>query len=132
MLIDAIASATGWDGDGNFTVTYGWTNNAPPQLFAALNLDDPSIGEENGEINALGISVLWAQGDDGRWTATVVQDTRAPHLFIHAKVTMQGTKAVVNSAPVRLDGGLLIGGTRYSLVPYTTGGKTYLTLEAMQ
>ena len=131
VTLDAVPLATGWDGSGNFVATWNWTNNVQPVLYAALNLDDPSVGEENGEINSLGISVSWAKVD-GYWAATVQRDTFSPRLFVHAKVAQPGVKAVVHSSPTQLDGGLLINGTQYRIVPYTTGGKTYLTLEAWQ
>ena len=38
---------------------------------------------------------------------------------------------MINTAPVRFDGGVQIGNGTYRLVPYTTGGKTYLTLETI-
>ena len=133
VTVDAIAEATGFDADNNFMVTYNWTNSVPPTLYAARDLADPSIGEVNGEIDELGISVSWERGEgpDGMWTATVTQDERAPRLFVHAKVVQTGVRAVVNTAPARLDGGLIIGTTRYRLVPFSSGGKTYLTLEAV-
>ena len=129
--LDARVSDTGWDGNGNFVVTYNWTDSTQPKLYAKPSLDAPGVGEENGEINALGITVEWERVG-GYWTATVLQDTRAPRLFIYAKVTQPGVKAVVNRAPTQLDGGLIVDGAQYRIVPYATGGKTYLTLEAVQ
>ena len=41
----------------------------------------------------------------------------------------EGGVSVINTAPVRFDGGVQIGNGVHRLVPYTTGGKTYLTLE---
>ena len=126
--IDAIPADTGWD-NGNFVVTYNWTNSVPPTLYAAADLSDPGIGEENGEINALGISVTWAQGAGGYWAATVLQDEMHQHLFVYAKVKQPGIKAVVNRSPTMMEGGIMYNGTQYRLGTATIDGKTVLTLE---
>lgn len=131
--VDAIASDTEFDESDNFTVTYNSNMANPPTLYAAANLDDPFVGEDaSHNINSLGITVSWAKNGSGYWVATVHQDSRLPRLFIHAKVLQEGQNAIRNTAPTLLDGGLIIGGVKYTIVPYTTGGKTYLTLEAMQ
>lgn len=129
--VDAIASDTAFDASDNFTVTYNANMANPPTLYAAASLDDPFEGEDaSHNINSLGISVAWAKNASGYWVATVHQDSRLPRLFVHAKVLQEGQNAIRNVAPMLLDGGLIIGGVKYTIVPYTTGGKTYLTLEA--
>lgn len=126
--LDAIPLSTGWDDSHNFVATWNWTNNVQPVLYGAFNLNDPSVGEENGEINSLGISVSWERVN-GYWAATVHQDTPSPRLFVHAKVTQPGVKAVVNHVPTQLEGGIMYNGTRYRLGTATIDGKTVLTLE---
>lgn len=129
--VDAIASDTEFDASDNFTVTYNATMANPPTLYAAANLDDPFVGEDaSHNINALGITVAWAKDASGYWVATVHQDSQLPRLFVHAKMLQEGQNTIRNAAPTLLEGGLIIGGVKYAIVPYTTGGKTYMTLEA--
>ena len=104
-----------------------------PTLSVCSDLKDSLWYEEvEGEIDALGISVSWARDDTiPAWVATVTPDTYPPHLFFRCKVKQEGGVAVINTAPTRFDGGIQIGNGTYRLVPYTTGGKTYLTVEGM-
>ena len=113
------------------TNRHGGTVSSPPVLSAATDLRGAWHEESAGEVDALGLSVSWAyDATIPAWVATVAQDVWAPRLFLRAKVTQEGGVAIINTAPTRLDGGILIGGQSYSIVPYTSGGKTYLTLEA--
>ena len=131
QIVDAVASDVDFDAAGNFTVTFNASGSSHPIVSCADDLGDVFYEEDgNGEINALGITVAWARNSSNLWTATLHQDERAPHLFVYGKVLMQGSNLVRNAAPTSLDGGLYINSVRYRLVPYTTGGKTYLTLEA--
>ena len=104
-----------------------------PTLSVCSDLKDSLWYEEvEGEIDALGISVSWARDDTiPAWVATVTPDTYPPHLFFSCKVKQEGGVAVINTAPTRFDGGIQIGNGTYRLVPYTSGGKTYLTVEGM-
>lgn len=104
-----------------------------PTLSVCSDLKDSLWYEEvEGEIDALGISVSWARDDTiPAWVATVTPDTCPPHLFFRCKVKQEGGVAVINTAPTRFDGGIQIGNGTYRLVPYTSGGKTYLTVEGM-
>lgn len=104
-----------------------------PTLSVCSDLKDSLWHEEvEGEIDALGISVSWARDDTiPAWVATVTPDTYPPHLFFRCKVKQEGGVAVINTAPTRFDGGIQIGNGTYRLVPYTSGGKTYLTVEGM-
>ena len=104
-----------------------------PTLSVCSDLKDSLWYEEvEGEIDALGISVSWARDDTiPAWVATVTQDTYPPRLFFRCKVKQEGSVAVINTAPTRFDGGIQIGNGTYRLVPYTSGGKTYLTVEGM-
>ena len=86
--------------------------------------------EVDGEIDALGITVSWAKDETiPAWVATVTPDNYPPNLYFRCKVVQEGGVAVINTAPTRFDGGVQFGNETYRLVPYTTGGKTYLTLE---
>lgn len=105
----------------------------PPTLSACTNLQAAVWHDEaDGEIDALGTSVAWARNDAiHAWVGTVTQDRWATVMFFRAKMKQEGGTAIINTAPVRFDGGIQIGNGTYRLVPYTTGGKTYLTVEGM-
>lgn len=131
QIVDAVASDVDFDAAGNFTVTFNASGATHPIVSCADDLGGVFYEEDgSGEINALGITVTWARNSSNLWTATLHQDERAPHLFVYGKVLMQGSNLVRNAAPTSLEGGIYINNVRYRLVPYTTGGKTYLTLEA--
>ena len=118
-----------------YTATTNRQGNAvaQPVLFAANDLKNSMWHEEvEGEIDALGITVSWAKDETiPAWVATITPDVWYEKMFFRAKVTQEGGVAVINTAPVRFDGGVQIGNGTYRLVPYTTGGKTYLTLETI-
>ena len=118
-----------------YTATTNRQGNAvaQPILFAANDLKNSTWHEEvEGEIDALGITVSWAKDETiPAWVATITPDVWYEKMFFRAKVTQEGGVAVINTAPVRFDGGVQIGNGTYRLVPYTTGGKTYLTLETI-
>lgn len=130
--VDAIASSCGWDQSGNFQVTYkAPASGNQPVLYASTNLTESFTAEENGRINALGITVNWG-ASGGLWRATIVQDATAPPLFVHAKVLQKGSVIVKHNAPTSLDGGLFLNNVKYRIVPATISGKTVLTLEVAQ
>lgn len=106
----------------------------PPTLSACTNLQAAVWHDEaDGEIDALGTSVAWARNDAiHAWVGTVTQDRWATAMFFRAKMKQEGGTAIINTAPVRFDGGIQLGNGTYRLVPYTTGGKTYLTVEGLQ
>ena len=106
----------------------------PPTLSACTNLQAAVWHDEaDGEIDALGTSVAWARNDTiHAWVGTVTQDRWATAMFFRAKMKQEGGTAIINTAPVRFDGGIQLGNGKYRLVPYTTGGKTYLTVEGLQ
>ena len=106
----------------------------PPTLSACTNLQAAVWHDEaDGEIDALGTSVAWARNDAiHAWVGTVTQDRWATAMFFRAKMKQEGGTAIINTAPVRFDGGIQLGNGKYRLVPYTTGGKTYLTVEGLQ
>ena len=106
---------------------------SPPVLSASTNLQETVWHEEvDGEVNSLGLTVSWERNDAiSAWVATITPDAFPPALFLRAKVKQEGGVAVINTAPTRFDGGIQIGNGTYRLVPYTTGGKTYLTVETI-
>ena len=106
----------------------------PPTLSACTNLQEAVWHDEvDGEIDALGTSVAWVRNDAiHAWVGTVTQDRWATAMFFRAKMKQEGGTAIINTAPVRFDGGIQLGNGTYRLVPYTTGGKTYLTVEGLQ
>jgi len=126
--VDALPSATGFDGD-DFQVTYNLTASGnPPTLYASTNLATTAFAaEENGSIDSLGITVNWASSG-GLWRATIVQDVKAPALFVHAKALQEGSIVVKNNAPTSLSGGIFIGNVKYSIGTATISGHTVLTL----
>ena len=105
----------------------------PPTLSACTNLQAAVWHDEaDGEIDVLGTSVAWARNDTiHAWVGTVTQDRWATTMFFRAKMKQEGGTAIINTAPVRFDGGIQLGNGTYRLVPYTSGGKTYLTVEGM-
>ena len=105
-----------------------------PTISVCSDLKESVWHEEvDGEIDALGISVSWTRDDTiPAWVATVTPDNYPPKLYFRCKVVQEGGVAVINTAPVRFDGGVQFGNGTYRLVPYTTGGKTYLTVEGLQ
>ena len=72
----------------------------------------------------------WAQTANG-WVNTVTLAAPMPSsAFFKYSVMQAGETVIRNKAQSNFDGGININGTRYRVVPYTTGGKTYMTLEA--
>ena len=119
--------------DGDFTVTFNAGGSTHPKASCALELgDDFETEDGSGNINSLGISVEWNKNADNLWVATIHQDNPATRLFVYANALQQGENLVRNNAPTSLEGGIYINNVKYRLVPYATGGKTYLTLEAYQ
>jgi len=129
--VGAIAADTDFDSSNNFTIRYNSSSASHPTLYCALSLADDFEGEDaNGDINNLGISVTWAQDGGTNWIATVHQDSPSSSLFCHAKMMLQGTNLIKNSAPSSFDGGIYINNTRYRLGTATISGHLVLTLEA--
>ena len=117
-----------------YTATTNRLGNAVtehPTISACSDLKESVWHEEvDGEIDALGISVSWTRDDTiPAWVATVTPDNYPPNLYFRCKVVQEGGVAVINTAPMRFEGGVQFDNGTYRLVPYTTGGKTYLTLE---
>lgn len=133
QVVGAFASSHDFDGDGNFTVTFNASGSEHPKVSCAADLgDDFEEEDDSGNINSLGITVEWVKNGGGMWVATIHQDTFADRLFVYGKKKVAGENLVRNNAPTALDGGIYINGTKYRIVPYSTGGKTYMTLEAWQ
>lgn len=133
QVVGAFAPDHDFDGDGNFTVTFNASGSEHPKASCAVDLgDDFEEEDDGGNINSLGITVEWAKNGGGMWVATIHQDTPAPRLFVYGKRKISGENLVRNNAPTALDGGIYINNVKYRLVPYSTGGKTYMTLEAWQ
>lgn len=126
--VDALPSATGFDGD-DFQVTYNLpASGNPPTLYATTNLATVAFAPEvDGQIDSLGVTVSWA-AYGGLWRATIVQDVKAPALFVHAKALQEGSIVVRNNAPTALSGGIYIGNTKYVIGTATISGHTVLTL----
>ena len=132
LTVSAVPSATTFV-DGDFTVTFNAGGSTHPTASCALDLgDDFETEDGSGNINSLGISISWAKNSDNLWVATVHQDNPSDKLFLYAKALLQGENLVRNNAPTALDGGIYINGAKYRIVPYSTGDKTYMTLEAWQ
>lgn len=132
QIVSAIPSGTTFV-DGDFTVTFNSGGPTHPIASCALDLgDDFETEDGSGNINSLGISISWAKNSDNLWVATVHQDTPSDKLFLYANALLKGENLVRNNAPTALEGGIYINNVKYRLVPYATGGKTYLTLEAYQ
>ena len=122
-VLDAVPSATGFDEDGDFLASF-WSD-VEPVLYASYDLRTNFVAA--AEMPSLAVS--WANNHDGTWTATITQAEDSPQLFCYAKRLQTGYTAIVNSAPSRFDGGIVIGGVRYTVGTAVIDGKRVLTLE---
>ena len=109
-------------------VPYNVASGEHPTIYATTALGTPFVSEESsGSL----VNVTWT-GSSGAWCAEVWPKSASSSLFIKAEHEVGGETYIKNTAPTGLDGGIMYNGTKYRVVPYTTGGKTYLTLEQAQ
>ena len=108
--VDVYVTDTDFDADNNFSVTFNIASSAEPYISAATNLNDIFIQEtrsgSSGTINALGITTAW-DSNNGYARVTIHQDTRAPQLFLYAKVLQLGENVIRNNAAMDVSGGIL-------------------------
>ena len=107
-------------------ITYAVEAAEHPIIEATYNLGTAFVNEESSSSI---VNVSWT-GSSGAWVAEVWPKTASSSLFVRASHEIGGETYIKNTAPTGLDGGIMYNGTKYRVVPYSTGGKTYLTLEA--
>lgn len=109
-------------------ISYAVESEEHPTIEATTDLGTAFVGEDSASSL---VNVAWS-GSSGDWHAEVWPKVASPSLFVRASYEVGGETYIKNTAPTGLDGGLVYNGIRYRVVPYTMGGKTYLTLEAWQ
>lgn len=103
MTVDAIPQGTTPPGDtGTMTVTFIATSQ--PTLFLSPTLDPPSFVEATEDENA---SVTWTDNGNGTWTAAIEFVNVYDKYFAYATFTKPGTTVIRNTAPMRVDGGIV-------------------------
>jgi hypothetical protein len=107
-------------------ISYNVESAEHPIIEATANLGTPFVGEDSASSI---VNVTWT-GSSGAWVAEVWPKTASLSLFVRASHEIGGETYIKNTAPTGLDGGLIYNGVKYRVVPYSSGGKTYLTLEA--
>ena len=97
-----------------------------PTIEATTDLGTSFVSEESaGSL----VNVTWT-GTTGNYQAEVWPKVASSRLFVRASHEIGGETYIKNTAPTGLDGGMIYNGVKYRVVPYSSGGKTYLTLEA--
>ena len=107
-------------------ITYAVEAAEHPTIEAATSLGTPFVSQESVSSP---VNVTWT-GSTGDYHAEVWPKSASSSLFVRASHEIGGETYIKNTAPTGLDGGLIYNGVKYRVVPYSTGGKTYLTLEA--
>ena len=125
--------ASGISVQGNVvTVPINLVSSTAPILSMCTDIiekDWKSEADDGGIPSSLATSA-WTQTANG-WVNTVTLASPVPNsAFFKYSVMQEGETIIKNKAQSNFDGGVNINGVRYRVVPYTTGGKTYMTLEA--
>lgn len=109
-------------------IPYNVESAEHPTIYATTSIGSPFVSEKSdGSI----VNVTWT-GASGAWVAEVWPKSASSSLFIKAECEVGGETYIKNTAPTALDGGIMYNGVKYLVVPYSSGGKIYLTLEAAQ
>ena len=107
-------------------ITYAVESGEHPTIEATSDLGTAFVSEDSASSL---VNVTWS-GSSGDWHAEVWPKVASSSMFVRASHEIGGETYIKNTAPTGLDGGIIYNGVRYRIVPYSTGGKTYLTLEA--
>jgi len=108
-------------------ITYAVEAAEHPTIEATTSLGTPFVSQESVSSP---VNVTWT-GSTGDYHAEVWPKSASSSLFVRASHEIGGETYIKNTAPTGLDGGLIYNGVKYRVVPYSSGGKTYLTLEAL-
>ena len=103
MTVDAVAQGITPPGEtGTMSVTF--IANSQPTLWLSPTLSPPAFVEATEDANA---SVTWTDNGNGTWTAEVeFVDVKARY-FAYATFVKPGTTVIRNTAPMRVDGGIV-------------------------
>lgn len=103
MTVDAISQGITPPGDtGTMSVTF--VANAQPTLWLSPTLSPPAFVEATEDANA---SVTWTDNTNGTWTAAVEFVDVKTQYFAYATYEEPGSTVIRNTAPMRVDGGIV-------------------------
>ena len=118
--VDAVPESIHFDGDGNFCISF--QSNIQPMIYTGPSLSVPAFSGEGEDPN---ITVTWSHAG-GVYTATVEQTVKSASLFAYAKIEVQGTTVIRNTAPTDVSGGILCTDGIHKCRPrYTNGTITW-------
>lgn len=118
--VDAVPESIHFDGDGNFCISF--QSNIQPMIYTSPSLSVPAFSGEGEDPN---ITVTWSHAG-GVYTATVEQTVKSASLFAYAKIEVQGTTVIRNTAPTDVSGGILCTDGIHKCRPrYTNGAITW-------
>lgn len=103
MTVDAIPQGITSSRDtGTMSVTF--IAKEQPTLWLSPTLSPPAFVEATEDSNA---SVTWTNNGNGTWTAEVEFVNVQSHYFAYATYEQPGTTVIRNTAPMRVDGGIV-------------------------
>jgi hypothetical protein len=130
-LVDAVPDSVSFSNDGNGYFQVAYQSNIKPSLYVSTDLKTPFVECKEDSENDYGLKCSWSESD-GIYTATVIYnvgDGKPTKLFAYGKVMQEGSVVIKNTAATSFDGGIIIGGNRYTIGTAVIDGKTVLTLE---
>jgi hypothetical protein len=134
-LVDAVPDSVSFSNYGNGYFQVSFQSNVKPSLYVSKDLTTPFIecledSEEDSE-NEYGLTCSWSESN-GIYTATIMYNSaegKPTKLFAYGKVMQEGSVVIKNTAAASFDGGIIIGGNKYTVGTAVINGKTVLTLE---
>lgn len=130
-LVDAVPDSVSFSNDGNGYFQVSFQSNVKPSLYVSADLNTPFIECKEDSENDYGLTCSWSEAN-GIYTATIVYNPaegKPSKLFAYGKVMQEGSVVIKNTAATSFDGGIIIGGNRYTIGTAVIDGKTVLTLE---
>jgi hypothetical protein len=133
-LVDAVPNSVSFSKDGNGYFQVSFQSNVKPSLYVSTDLNIPFIECNEDSENDYGLTCSWSESD-GIYTAAIMYNTvegRPQRLFAYGKVMQEGSVVIKNTAAASFDGGIIIGGNKYTVGTAVIDGKTVLTLDGGQ
>lgn len=130
-LVDAVPDSVSFSNDDNRYFQVSFQSNVKPSLYVSTDLNTPFIECKEDSENDYGLTCSWTESD-GIYTATIMYNPaegKPSKLFAYGKVVQEGSVVIKNTAATSFDGGIIIGGTKYTIGTAVIDGKTVLTLE---
>jgi hypothetical protein len=130
-LVDAVPDSVSFSNDGNQYFQVSFQSNIKPSLYVSTDLNTPFIECKEDSENDYGLTCSWSESD-GIYTATIIYNPaegKPSKLFAYGKVMQEGSVVIKNNALTSFDGGIIIGGNKYTIGTAVIDGKTVLTLE---